>query len=409
MRDAQGNVMAVYTHTESDTATFELTEQHIYGSSRIGMVKTNIDMLVTFTEDNYFYRSLGEKRYELSNHLGNVLSVISDRRLAFDTDANGTTNYYEADVMSAQDYDPFGMLLVGRSWEGGSEYGYGFQGFISDNEIYKNNCGYSTYFRQYDPRLGRWFSVDPKFKDAPWQSHYNSMSNSPITNVDSDGDKDVYYSADGRWSHTVKYNFFYELVHKNRIYIPYDKGGYIQVSRDYFFNVFQVEAPQPYHDMLSEWHPSTFQEVELWLEEPSESYGTAAAKIVAGIGYDVINSPKILLTHKTLGGFETTPDDRVDAFASVASEVLFAGSSKAANLVEVKGGTKFAKFNDYSKKTAGQFKSTPLEHHSTARGNSFKINEVNLKTMEQANDALDIIYDGLDATEKITNTNNTEK
>ena len=160
--------MAVYTHTESDTATFELTEQHIYGSSRIGMVKTNIDMLVTFTEDNYFYRSLGEKRYELSNHLGNVLSVISDRRLAFDTDANGTTNYYEADVMSAQDYDPFGMLLVGRSWEGGSEYGYGFQGFISDNEIYKNNCGYSTYFRQYDPRLGRWFSVDPKFKDAPW-------------------------------------------------------------------------------------------------------------------------------------------------------------------------------------------------------------------------------------------------
>ena len=29
--------------------------------------------------------------------------------------------------------------------------------------------------------------------------------------------------------------------------------------------------------------------------------------------------------------------------------------------------------------------------------------------MEQANDALDIIYDGLDATDKITNTNNTEK
>ena len=94
VRDAMGNVMAVYTHTASDTATFVITEQHIYGSSRIGMVQTNIDMLVTFTEDNYFYRILGEKRYELSNHLGNVLSVISDRRLAFDSDANGTTNYY---------------------------------------------------------------------------------------------------------------------------------------------------------------------------------------------------------------------------------------------------------------------------------------------------------------------------
>ncbi|MEI2676041.1 MAG: RHS repeat-associated core domain-containing protein [Chitinophagaceae bacterium] len=186
MRDAQGNVMAVYTHTASDTATFELTEQHIYGSSRIGMVKTNIDMLVTFTEDNYFYRSLGEKRYELSNHLGNVLSVISDRRLAFDTDANGTTNYYEADVMSAQDYDPFGMLLVGRNWS--VSYRYGFNDMENDNEVKGNNNAIDFGGRSiYDPRIGRFLSVDPKWRDFPSMSVYVFAADNPIYFIDVDG------------------------------------------------------------------------------------------------------------------------------------------------------------------------------------------------------------------------------
>ena len=37
---------------------------------------------------------------------------------------------------------------------------------------------YTTEFRQLDPRLGRWFSVDPVFQ--PWQSPYTSMNNNPI-------------------------------------------------------------------------------------------------------------------------------------------------------------------------------------------------------------------------------------
>ncbi|HRG29363.1 MAG TPA: RHS repeat-associated core domain-containing protein, partial [Chitinophagales bacterium] len=196
VRDAQGNVMAVYTHTASDTATFVLTEQHIYGSSRIGMVQTNIDMLVTFTEDNYFYRSLGEKRYELSNHLGNVLSVISDRRLAFDTDANGTTNYFEADVISAQDYDPFGMLLEGRNWEGGSEYRFGFNGKENSDEIYGDAHAIDFGARIYINRLGRWMSVDPLKEKYPSSSTYLAFGNNPLLFVDSEGKDIVLYFED---------------------------------------------------------------------------------------------------------------------------------------------------------------------------------------------------------------------
>lgn len=200
--DAQGNVMAVYTHTASDTATFVLNEQHIYGSSRIGMVQTNINMLATFTEDTYFYRTLGEKRYELSNHLGNVLSVISDRRLAFDTDANGTTNYYEADVMSAQDYDPFGMLLVGRSWS--VSYRYGFNGYENVDEIFGTNTKIDFGKRIYDSRLAKFFTIDPKSHQYPWQSPYAYYSNCPIFIKDilgAGGGEDpviAYHNTDGK-------------------------------------------------------------------------------------------------------------------------------------------------------------------------------------------------------------------
>jgi hypothetical protein len=57
--------MAVYTGDQGVT----LSEQPIYGSARLGHYLTD--------------RSIGQcklvlKQFELSNHLGNVLSVISD-------------------------------------------------------------------------------------------------------------------------------------------------------------------------------------------------------------------------------------------------------------------------------------------------------------------------------------------
>jgi hypothetical protein len=58
----------------------------------------------------------GIKQYELTSHLGNVLAVISDRKLAVDANNNDTTDYYTADVQSRQMYFPFGMLMPGRSY-----------------------------------------------------------------------------------------------------------------------------------------------------------------------------------------------------------------------------------------------------------------------------------------------------
>lgn len=77
-RDAQGNTMAVYEMAinREREGKYKLAEHHIYGSSRLG-----IQEYKDFTKPSYFSRVVGDKRYELSNHLGNVLSVVSDRKI----------------------------------------------------------------------------------------------------------------------------------------------------------------------------------------------------------------------------------------------------------------------------------------------------------------------------------------
>jgi RHS repeat-associated protein len=76
------------------------------------------------------------------------------------------------------------MEMAGRGFSG--SYRFGYQGSEKDNEVSGDGNTYTTEFRQLDPRLGRWFSVDPVFQ--PWQSPYTSMDNNPIGLNDPKGD-----------------------------------------------------------------------------------------------------------------------------------------------------------------------------------------------------------------------------
>ncbi|WP_203258194.1 RHS repeat-associated core domain-containing protein [Hyunsoonleella ulvae] len=153
----------------------ELSEHHIYGSSRLGIQQyTETPTLVAHTYNN----TIGDKRYELSNHLGNVLSVISDRKLL----KNGI---FTSDVLSYNDYYPFGQALPGRSGQS-DDYRYGFNGFEKDDEVKGSGNSYTTEWRQYDPRIGRWLSIDPVYK--PFESPYVAFSNNPMYYIDRLGD-----------------------------------------------------------------------------------------------------------------------------------------------------------------------------------------------------------------------------
>ena len=62
-----------------------------------------------------YYRNIGDRRYELSNHLGNVLSVVSDKKLPSPRTLElGILDYFNPDIKAYNDYYPFGMLQPGR-------------------------------------------------------------------------------------------------------------------------------------------------------------------------------------------------------------------------------------------------------------------------------------------------------
>jgi RHS repeat-associated protein len=56
-----------------------------------------------------------------------------------------------------------------------------------DPEIKGEGNSYTTEFRQYDPRLGRWMSCDPKRHWFPDMSAYCFASNSPVAGKDDNG------------------------------------------------------------------------------------------------------------------------------------------------------------------------------------------------------------------------------
>jgi len=155
--------MAVY---KNDT----LKEQAIYGSSRLG--------LINFASQTG-YRTLGGKKYELSNHLGNVLAVVSDN-IHLDQDSTWTT------AINTTDYYPFGLAMDGRTVQD-STYRYGFNGMEGDDEVNGPGRSYTTEFRQYDPVVGRWWGVDALSSQMPEWSPYNFVFDNPLRMVDLTG------------------------------------------------------------------------------------------------------------------------------------------------------------------------------------------------------------------------------
>jgi RHS repeat-associated protein len=201
VRDASGNVMSVYSlvaPAANTNAELTQTEVSLYGSSRLGVWNLNRSVanieVVNYTAfSSNFTR--GNKMFELSNHLGNVLVTVSDKRIAVDSDNDGIINYYSADVVTANDYYPFGMTMPGRKYsQSTSSYRYGFNGKENDKDAGEGIQDYGM--RIYDCRLGRFLSTDPITKSYPELTPYQFASNTPIQGVDLDG-LELYFSVDG--------------------------------------------------------------------------------------------------------------------------------------------------------------------------------------------------------------------
>ena len=66
-------------------------------------------------------------------------------------------------------------------------YRYFFNGQEGDNEVFGEVANFGYEFRQYDSRLGRWWSVDPKWSEYPGVSPFVFCNGSPILMMEPDG------------------------------------------------------------------------------------------------------------------------------------------------------------------------------------------------------------------------------
>ncbi|TWF40347.1 RHS repeat-associated protein [Chitinophaga polysaccharea] len=83
-------------------------------------------------------------------------------------------------------------------WALAGGYRYGFNGKENDNEVKGEGNQQDYGMRIYDPRIGKFLSVDPLTKKYPELTPYQFSSNSPILNVDLDGEESIpHYIAKG--------------------------------------------------------------------------------------------------------------------------------------------------------------------------------------------------------------------
>ncbi|WP_375577558.1 RHS repeat-associated core domain-containing protein [Marivirga tractuosa] len=200
IRDASGNVMAVY----QDTTTLE---HHIYGSSCLGLAleKSRPGQL-----------KLGHRQYELSNHLGNVLAVITDNVNMVNSTEN--SQWYDSKawptLVKTNDYYPFGLAMGGRTSQFSENdsvaYRYGFNGKEKDVDF---NNHYDYGFRIYNPRIAKFLSVDPLTKSYPWNSPYAFAENDVIRSIDLEGGEKLIVNHES----VQEYSAFFTIVENDEI------------------------------------------------------------------------------------------------------------------------------------------------------------------------------------------------
>lgn len=211
--DENENVISTYSRNyQVETNTrykeiFKIAEHNLYKSSeRFGVrnkasgnavvrsfiatisdanIFTNVETVnVTITAfSDKFFAIRGSGAFELTNHLGNVLSTVADRKYS---PMSGRS--YLAEINMSSDYYPGGMPMPNRE-QFLNRYRYSYnKGSEHDDEIVGLGNHFTTFYREGDTRLLRWWSIDNNQRNQSWLSTYSYMDGNPVAKMDPQGD-----------------------------------------------------------------------------------------------------------------------------------------------------------------------------------------------------------------------------
>jgi RHS repeat-associated protein len=228
-----------------------------------------------------------------------VLVTVTDKKNGVSSPSDSSLiDHYEPDIVSAQDYYPFGMLQPGRSYlsPSGDKYRYGFNDKENDNEVKGDGNQQDYGMRVYDPRIGKFLSVDPLTNQYPELTPYQFAGGNPISGIDLDGGeyswfvlekiekemfgttylKEVREGFVGRATETVK-----STVHfvKKSINTPYKYPTYGEGVNNFTLAPIAGVTPQNFEDLKKK-----VEQVKGVYKSVANEYKTLTEKTLRGDG-----------------------------------------------------------------------------------------------------------------------------
>jgi len=229
---------------------------------------------------------------------------------------SSTTN-----TSSALDYSSFGMGMVGRNWQAGSEYRFGYNGMENDDETYGNDNVLHFGARIYDNRLGRWMSVDKLAGKHAGISPYAFVNNNPVIYVDMDGNDYELYENHEDHTIIIKATYYYlqdDIESKqsiNQAIIAIER----QINGKYIYEVKQADGTIIEYDV----------KIEL-LSLPTDNLawsGTYGPDYLPGT--DKINFTK---DYFGLNTFDIVPDEEVENDCGSEGTITYGCTTHGGNI-----------------------------------------------------------------------------
>lgn len=275
-------------------------------------------------------------------------------------------------------------------------YRFGFNGQEMDNELKGTGNHIDFKFRGYDPRLGRFFSVDPLFKSYPWNSTYAFAENDVIRAKDLEGAEkyivNVYNHANGTQTSTVIENptagylgegIMTRVLAANgsvtNTYQPpievRSDGSIAGPSLSYEVPLFGMTPS--YQGEIKQFKPNVAEQFQTIIESPSSTPEVAFGKFLGRIAYGIADDATVYFSN-----LSANPRHMTGEMAN-GNELRDAGVKTILNLNPLSLLESSATLN--ASKFASKYKSSPfLKGTPAERGLKNTIENIRTKSTNQA-------------------------